>query len=327
MSPLTLLLAYCVLIALASWLGGYVPLRLKLGHTAMQTLMSAVAGFMFGVALLHMLGHALPDLQDHPGGTQTALLWLLAGFLAMFFTERFFTFHVHDPQRAEVATTDDAHDEHPHPHSCDDHDHHHQPKLSWTGATVGMTIHSLIGGLALGAAMAPPALLDGHADEAGVALIGLPVFLAIVLHKPLDALTITALAKSGGLSHGSTLLLNFVFAWVVPIGALAAWFGLTAFFADKPEVLAYALCFSAGTFVCVALSDLLPEVQFHQHDRVKLSAALLVGLALAWSVGLIEHAVGHDHHGHGHGHEHAEPHDEDRHHDTHQDTAHDGHDH
>jgi len=30
------------------------------------------------------------------------------------------------------------------------------------------------------------------------------------------------------------------------------------------------LAFSSGTFVCIALSDLLPEVQFHSHDRLKL---------------------------------------------------------
>ena len=47
-------------------------------------------------------------------------------------------------------------------------------------------------------------------------------------------------------------------------------------------VLSSALAFSAGTFLCISLSDLLPELQFHRHDRIKLSAALLLGLALAW---------------------------------------------
>ena len=40
---------------------------------------------------------------------------------------------------------------------------------------------------------------------------------------------------------------------------------------------AVALSFSAGTFLCIALSDLLPELQFHSHDRFKLSLALLSG--------------------------------------------------
>lgn len=297
MTPALVLGLYCVLIAAASWAGGYLPLRLKLGHTSMQLLMSAVAGFMFGVALLHMLGHALVDAP-----IQLTLLWLLAGFLVMFFTERFFAFHVHDPRQAEAMMHGQPVD------ACDDPEHHHHgghhphaARLSWTGATIGMTIHSLIGGIALAAAFAAELATQsqahtGHDPAVGTVAgwAGLPVFLAIVLHKPLDALTITSLAKGGGLSHRAALRLNAGFALVVPIGVLLAYLGLTAAF-DHPQYLAYALAFSAGTFICVALSDLLPEVQFHQHDRVKLSAALLIGLALAWGVGVLEHALGDPH--------------------------------
>ena len=59
-----------------------------------------------------------------------------------------------------------------------------------------------------------------------------------------------------------------------------------------------ALAFSAGTFLCIALSDLLPELQFHQHDRVKLSAALLAGIALAWGAARVEKLTGEGDHVH-----------------------------
>ena len=53
---------------------------------------------------------------------------------------------------------------------------------------------------------------------------------------------------------------------------------------------AATLAFSAGTFLCIALSDLLPELQFHAHDRLSLSVALLAGVGLmaataAWEPG------------------------------------------
>ena len=48
-------------------------------------------------------------------------------------------------------------------------------------------------------------------------------------------------------------------------------------------------------FVCIALSDLLPEVQFHAHDRVPLSLSLLVGLLLAWCIGFFEPEHSHNH--------------------------------
>jgi zinc and cadmium transporter len=39
-------------------------------------------------------------------------------------------------------------------------------------------------------------------------------------------------------------------------------------------------------FLCISLCDLLPELQFHGHDRFKLTMALLLGLALAWGISM-----------------------------------------
>jgi zinc and cadmium transporter len=55
--------------------------------------------------------------------------------------------------------------------------------------------------------------------------------------------------------------------------------------------IACALAFSAGTFLCISLSDLLPELQFHRHDRVKLSIALVLGLMLAHVAARMEAAA------------------------------------
>ena len=52
------------------------------------------------------------------------------------------------------------------------------------------------------------------------------------------------------------------------------------------------LAVSAGFFICISLSDLLPEVSFHQHDRGKLTLSLLLGIALAFAV---ENLPGHSH--------------------------------
>ena len=44
------------------------------------------------------------------------------------------------------------------------------------------------------------------------------------------------------------------------------------------------LAFSAGAFICIALGDLLPEVQFHSHDRVRLTLLFLLGIGLAMTL-------------------------------------------
>jgi len=55
-------------------------------------------------------------------------------------------------------------------------------------------------------------------------------------------------------------------------------------------------------FLCIALADVLPEVQFHRHDKIKLSAAILSGVLLAVLIGIWE-----PDHVHDHDHEHGQP--------------------
>ena len=56
------------------------------------------------------------------------------------------------------------------------------------------------------------------------------------------------------------------------------------------KTLAAALAFSAGAFICIALGDLLPEIQFHSHDRMKLTVLFVLGIVLAWGIGVVEPA-------------------------------------
>ena len=120
----------------------------------------------------------------------------------------------------------------------------------------------------------------------------------------------TSLMMAGGWSSRSRLLVNLGFSLMCPLGALAFYLGAGELGASQHLVLGSALAFSAGVFICISLGDLLPELQFHTHDRVKLSVTLLVGVALAYAIGLIEpphvhgrHGHTHDHHEHGHNHD------------------------
>lgn len=328
MTTPALLAVYCLAIIAASVLGGLVPLAIRLTHTRLQLTISLTAGFMLGVALLHMIPHAIEDPTVEPMG---AMLWVLVGFLCMFFIERFFSFHTHEvaelDDHGKVLTTAQDLPEHDHAaHDC----HHAHPagahahgmagdtpgnKLSWTGAAIGMTLHSIIAGIALASAVASETgsvLGDAHHSTAAVA--GLAVFLVIVLHKPLDALTVITLTASAGFAKPTRHLINGLFALAVPMGVVLFGLGLSqSAMAESGTLVGHALAFSAGTFLCISLSDLLPELHFHAHDRAKLSAALILGIALAWAMAMAEHSM------HDHGHDHAD-------HDGHpQHTEHGGH--
>ena len=324
--PTTLLLIYCVLVAMSSLLGGYLPSLVKLTHSRMQFLVSLIGGLMLGVAIFHQLPHAVEAMagngQGHAFALDWCVGWLMVGLLTTFFMLRMFHFHNHEP-----VATDDDHDhlcghDHDHDHDQDclakhDHDndheaghhHSHHPAqgASWIGIFLGLSIHTLIDGGALAANVTADAQGDATAW-----LLGLGTFLGVVLHKPLDSLSITTLMAAGGWSSRARALVNFGYGLMCPLGALAFHFGIQQFGSFHDVILAAALAFSAGVFLCISLSDLLPEVQFHSHDRLRLSLALLLGVGLAVGIGWLEpahtHGQGggahlhgeHDAHGHGH---------------------------
>ena len=115
----------------------------------------------------------------------------------------------------------------------------------------------------------------------GLSFAGLGVFLAIVLHKPLDALSITSLMAARGWNTQQQLTVNSVFALMCPLGAIIFAFAIDQNPAYRDWILGVALAFSAGIFLCISLGDLLPEVHFHSHDRLQLSGMLLLGVLLA----------------------------------------------
>lgn len=300
-----LLSIYCVLILLASLAGGLLPMLVNLTHRRMEIALSFVSGVMLGIAVLHLLPHAWMEYIQATGDRSTAAvesvaMWMLAGFIVMFLVERFFCFHHHDaPKIAEAGAIAHEHDHnHSHAHgSCAQHtkgvkSRHH---LTWSGAAIGLTLHTLINGVALGASASAE---WGHDHEStGLWFAGLGTFLVIFLHKPFDALTISTLLATGG--HGLIFrhLINALFALVIPIGVMLFFLGLDVQSGSTALIASHALAFSAGAFLCIALSDLLPELQFHQHDRFQLTLALLLGLGLAWGISRLEHTT-HSHDAH-----------------------------
>jgi len=213
----------------------------------------------------------------------------------MFFLIRAFHFHQHGLGEVEGELVIGS------AHSKADHDSHaHEPQagrrvryfhpFSWVGIAIGLAVHSLIDGVALGTAVSADA-----AYGTVWSLLGFGTFLAILLHKPLDAVSITSLMHASGWSSAWCHVVNLGFALMCPMGAGLILLGVERMGSSRDTFIGCVLAFSAGVFLCISLGDLLPEIEFHAHDRVKLSVALLMGLLLAYGIRWFEPAHFHSH--------------------------------
>ncbi|WP_168563987.1 ZIP family metal transporter [Crateriforma spongiae] len=311
MPALPLLIAYCVVIVFASLIGGRLSAILRMTHLRTQLLMSCVGGLMLGIALLAMLPHATEMLVSASRACTGALI----GLIAMFLMIRLF--HTHDHGGPVSSRHHEGGHDHRHGHG---HDHWHDPgighdhdltdrhdaidraaadppprprgtledgrKLGWFGMFFGLTLHTLIDGVALASSV-----MADHSGDAWLGLAGLGTFLAVALHKPLDAFAILSVMQRQQWSSQAQTVANLVFSTACPFGALAFYVGTSAL-QSQTELLGWGLAVSAGFFIGIALADLLPEVAFHDHDKGKLTAALLIGVGIA--VG-IENLPGHQH--------------------------------
>ena len=104
---------------------------------------------------------------------------------------------------------------------------------------------------------------------------------------------IPAVMPAGGWSARGRLLVNLAFSLMCPLGASLYLMGASSLPLDQRLVTGTALGFSAGVFLCISLSDLLPEIEFHSHNRIGLTVALVGGVALSYAISLLE--AGHVH--------------------------------
>ena len=271
--PLILAGIYCVGVVLASLAGGWLPLFIRMTHTRLQLSMSLCGGLMLGIGLLHLLPHAFAVLES----LDRAVLWMMAGLLTMFFLIRAFHFHQHEPSPSQTASE-------PNPH-----EHHgtststvmriitmiiviRPSESSWIGVALGLGIHTLIEGMALAASV------QVEAAQGGMGLLGsrdISRRSCCTSHSMPFRFRMLMQARQivEPLRHISSMLHLPHF---VPLGVALFFLGFERFTRTPVGHCRLArLAFSAGVFLCISLADLLPELEFHSHDRLKLSLALL----------------------------------------------------
>jgi len=236
------LLLYSLLIFLASFVGGIFPLlfpRKKEHH--LKLLISFGAGLLLGMAFLHMIPESAEMLGKSFG------LWVLLGFGILFLMERFVMVH-----------------------ACEEHGcHYHTIGIA---AFVGLTIHGLIEGLALGS--------SALATE-----LGPLIFTAIVIHKAPAGISLSSILSMA--KKGKNQILAFIVGVSLsgPIGIWLAYVMMKD--ASHHDVSGVLLAISGGTFVYIAACDLLPELHHPEGNRFHRLLAFIFGIFISMASGFL----------------------------------------
>jgi zinc transporter ZupT len=252
-SPVTVALAIFALVVGA----GVLPLLLRMNDRVLHAVIALASGFFLGVTFLHLL----PEVAHQ---SDSIAMWacVLGGLLAVFFAELL------------LRQTDPHHHEHDHGH---DHPAHHGGhRVVGIATFVGLSVHTLGGAMGIGIAFDTPELRE-------------PMVTATLSHKAAEAFSLVSVLLLSQISRRSVVLLLAAYALVTPVGIAAG----RLFANSLPDrMLAPAEGLAAGTFLYVAVGELLPEVFHGRRDRGAKVMLLIAGIAAA---ALLFHEHVHEH--------------------------------
>ncbi|MBW4037384.1 MAG: ZIP family metal transporter [Acidobacteria bacterium] len=213
-----------------------------------------------GVLLTMGAAHLLPEAVEALGNGSAVWLTVVATVFALYSLEQ--VFQALSGVSAEPATDTDV----AHHHGL--HDHHHASKPATL--LLGSLMHSLVDGVGIAAAF-----MVSHR-------VGWVAALAVGLHEVPHRLGDFALLLHMGVARHRAAALSIA----AGASSLLGW-GLVAIAGEHhSHDVAWLLPVSAGSFLYIALVDLLPELQQERRPKMVLwqILSLATGIVLAWGL-------------------------------------------
>ncbi len=223
---------------------------LSVKEVFLKKILLTMVAFSAGALIGDAFIHLLPEAMEKSNSLSISLS-IFAGITAFFLLEKFLRWrHCHDL-------------------SCHDHPHH----LGMINL-VGDGMHNLIDGLLIGASFVISIPL------------GISTSLAVILHEIPQELGDFGVLLHSGFTVKKALFFNFLSASVAIPGAIIAYFiGSSAqAFND------FMVPFTIGSFIYIALSDLIPELHKETSIKQTLShtAGLFAGIGVMFLLLLLE---------------------------------------
>jgi len=272
------MIVYSLVIFAIAVVAGLVPLVAKRNDRLLHLLIAFATGIFLGVVFLHFLpevarmgaeaAHGEGAEAGHLHGKPDLWIFVLVGVVGLFILEGLvFRGRAHpeipsnDPPHAHAH--DRAHD-HRHGHADSTPDHREHTTVGYA-VLFGLSVHAFTAGLGLAATLGKPSLAAS-------------VFLSIISHKGVEGFSLTTVFMLAGMRLRRTLCLLGAFALVTPVGILLGSVVRQLLDEFGVEVM---MALAAGTFLFVALGDLLPEVFHRRIDAVYKVLLLVVGIVVS----------------------------------------------
>lgn len=211
-SPLILSL----LIVSVGFIAGVIPFFFQWSHRKAHRWIALGGGTILGAAFLHML----PEAFEQAG--RRSLTAALAGFVVLYVLEQFSLRHPHEEDEGEFY------------------------EIGFL-TFIGLLIHDLVDGLALGSGHRIPDLTPA-------------IFLALALHKIPTMFSLTLLLIHAGYTKRKILAFLIPLLLAIPLGTILADLPF-ALGGDQSRIVGLLIGFSAGTFIYIGAYELLPEMQ------------------------------------------------------------------
>ena len=230
-------------------------LREKTLHSILFFLVAFSAGSILGASLFDLLPEAV-ELVDE----SVVFIYIAVGYLAFFVLERFiYWYHGHGHHGDIEAMGDER-----------------APAKGFAYLNVlGDGIHNFIDGMIIAASF-----------TAGFS-VGLATTIAVIFHELPQEMGDYGILIYAGFERTRALMLNFLAALSVVVGGV---FGI--FFLTTIEALSGLLiAFSAGAFIYLSASELIPELQEEDDFWRSLVqfGVFLIGLIVIWYLGVAFH--------------------------------------
>ncbi len=243
-------LSTLVNILLATFMGSIAALIGGIILLSKEKLALKISHFLASFAAGILLGTAFFDLLPEAlhGGGEDVLFWTLFGIILFFLIERFIHwFHHHEQFEGE-----------------------RESKTTLPLIVIGDTVHNFIDGVVIAATfMTSPAL-------------GIATTLAVFAHEMPQEIGDFGLMLHKGMARRKIIIVNIASAVISFAGAILT-FLLGNFLEPYIPVL---LAITAGFFIYIASSDLIPEIHYEKrHGFAAVESLLLVlGVVIMWIV-------------------------------------------